>query len=458
LKLRDLTGLIAGFLLANQIIVGVAWAAVSSFAGSYNGTGRAAGMALVIEQEDDRVYGRVVDGQSNVFQLTGTVNGNAIQGTLYNPSSAANFQLELRPSGLQFVIIPLVDGRPELSAMKRLVFERGRVTHPALADYRVPAPRAGALVDVMTFLGNYRSWTKDEVAIGYGGVPARDRATINGYDHLQTDIMVRLCRANAAPAEISVISQRQALGCPQLIALFDRADDAGVLDRFRDMAEFQRGALYTKLACERNLYPASRCIGSAQFSNAAAPAWQSAEKIFADLQAAKGRLSLSAPASVAPPQLPYSSLGANNSRAALIAAAPAPQPKPAPPPQGGPAKPVLAVPQRDEPVKAMPAARQMPRERDLTAARREAIASAVSGLDMTLRPSVGRRGDAEPDRFDPQGPLLQRVRAKMRERPVPPRAALAPDEARGPPNAPAANLPGVTRKIPNPRPRPRLSG
>jgi hypothetical protein len=450
----------AGFWLASLLLtlapalLSRAEGAVLSLAGGYNGTGRGAGMAMILEQDEDRIYGRIVDGRSNVYQISGRVNGNAVQGTVYNQASSANFQLELAPSGLKLVIVPLVDGRPDLAAMKQISFERGRITHPALADYRVPPPRPGDLLDVLAFLENYRSWTKEEVAIGFSGLADKDRAAIRTFDHLQADIMNRLCRTKTSPGDLAAISKGQPLDCARLEAVFDSAEEAGVMRGFYDMAEFQRGALYAKIACDRNLTAASRCTGNAPAAQGAGN-WRDAGRIIADLSARREQPGpVGATPIFAPPRL-----------AAPVASQAAPSLKLPPAIAAPPTKPA-------EPVKAVTAGQPAGKsgfvaffqsktakvsEPELTPAGPAQAGDRFADLDMTLIPSTagGAAKSAQPPSAAPD--FMTRVQRKMRERPVPPKVSARPPAGpdANPGKAGASSSPA---KVPKPRPRPERDG
>jgi hypothetical protein len=434
-----------------------AHAAVLSLAGGYNGTGRATGMAMILEQDEERIYGRIVDGLSNIYQISGRVNGNTVQGTVYNQASAANFQLELGPSGLKLVLVPLVDGRPDLAAMKQVSFERGRITHPALADYRVPPPRPGDVLDVLAFLESYRSWTKEEVAIGFAGLADKDRAAIRKFDHLQADIMNRLCRTKTAPGDLAAISIGQALDCAELTAVFDGAEQAGVLRRFTDMAEFQRGALYAKIACDRNLTAASRCTGNAPAGQDARD-WRDAGRIIADLSTARGQPGpVGAAPSFAPPRLAAPALPQPPGSGASVRALPRPK---APPSKA--AEPVKTAGAEQPADKSGFVAFFQSKTPTVTEPEPAPVAqtrpeSLFADLDMSLRPSTALAAAKSVQPPDAEADFMTRVERKMRERPVPSKVSIAP------PAGSDAKLnhdgaSGTVVKVPNPRPRPRRGG
>lgn len=375
------------------ILLGIsdpAKSANAAFAGGYNGTSRAAGMAMILEQDEDRIYGRIVDGQSNVFQISGQVNGNAVQGTLYNQVSSANFQLELKPTGLKFVIIPIVGGQPDLAAMKQLSFERGRITNPALADYRIPGPRSGDVVDILPFLESLRVWSKEEVATAYAGVADRYRQLIGQFDHLQADLMNRLCRARVSGADLAAISKGESLDCTRLTALFNRAEDAGTLQRFNEQAEEQRAQLYARVACERGLYAPSRCVNLASSPSA----WQDASRIVPGFTSDRAQARFSQPA---PKLMPP---GPTNPETPLAPTAAHPRERPG-----------LVAPD--------PSKRAMVSESELSRANQKTAPAVLPELDLTLRPSSGDADRDASDTPDPDEALLARVRGKMRVRPSP---------------------------------------
>jgi len=449
MKVRSPGFALATILLTLALSLSRAHAAVISLAGGYIGTGKASAMAMILDQDEDRIYGRIVDGKNNVFQVSGRVNGRAVQGTLYNQAISANFQIELKPSGLKFVIIPLVDGRPNLGAMKQISFERGRVTHPSLADYRAPAPRQGEMIDLLAFLENYRSWDKAALVAGFEGLPEKDRAELRKFDHVQADLMNRLCRGGAAAEEIASISKGEGADCARFVALFDGADEAGILRAFYDKAEAQRAALYTRIACERNVYAASRC---AEAQLAPPKSWLTAARILGDLKEARSRapsigptptftaprltLPLLEPASarpartlpMPPPQVPLQPKGVKTS-AKMINTPALP-----PPPLKSSGSGFVAFFQSKpaDPVAADPNAA----DDDLFAA-----------LDLRLKPSTAREQakllTPKPSRAEG---FLARVREKMRARPEGAKGAGAQTKGVG--------VSGAVGKVPMPRPRP----
>ena len=277
--------------LVLSLICTPAWASAAFYAGGYNGSGPASGMAMILEQNDNKIFGRLVDGQNNVFQLNGEVSGRTASGTLQNEKANASFELEMRPSGVKFVFIPFTaDGRPNHSGRKHYTFARGRVAHPSLADYRVPAPKSGDSVDVILFLENYRGWSDEEVAIAYDGVPEADRSLIRLFDHLQADMMLRLCRAEAEQKYLDEVFDGQPIDCAGLVALADLAESKGVIREFYDATEFQRGALYTTFACNRDIYPPNRCMTVDKMASRAAMTWKNAKVIFTSLNEKETRM------------------------------------------------------------------------------------------------------------------------------------------------------------------------
>ena len=77
---------------------------IASFAGSYNGTGRSQGMAMVLNEDGSEVYGRIADGDSNPYQINGLIDGTTVRGRLYSPTTNATFTLEISGSRLEFVL------------------------------------------------------------------------------------------------------------------------------------------------------------------------------------------------------------------------------------------------------------------------------------------------------------------------------------------------------------------
>lgn len=411
-------------------------AAVVNLAGGYVGTGKAAAMAMILDQDEDRIYGRIVDGRNNVFQVSGRVNGRAVQGTLYNSSISANFQIELKPSGLKFVIIPLVDGKPDLGAMKQIAFERGRVAHPALADYRAPAPRQGEMVGLLAFLDSYPGWDRAQVVVAFKGLPEKDRALIRKYDHLQADLMNRLCRGGAEAGEIASISKGESVDCARLVALVDSADEAGALKAFHDRSEIQRVALYTKIACERNVYPAARCTGEI-----APPPWSDAARILGDLMDARAQAPRIGPIPASVPRLAMPKLQPLSDRPARTL----PMPPPQQPAKTLPAETAGGPPPTRKSGSGFVAFFQ-PKPSEQSSAAEPDAEDLLSSLNLKLKPSTAKEQarllapKPTPDDF------LERVRAKMRARPAPAKGAEAKPGGDG--------VSGAAVKTPVPRPRP----
>jgi hypothetical protein len=255
-----------------------------SFAGGYNGTGKAAGMSMVLSDNGEEVYGRLVDGENNAYQLTGHAGGSMAEGHLVSPLTTAIFQIEMQPAGVQFMLIPTTrDGKPNLEAARQYSFALGAVKNPALADFHIAPPRSGETVDITRFLENYRSWAPKEVAYGYAGLSDHDRAIINEFDYLQADLMNRLCRGDAPTASLMTVADREDVDCEELTALVDKAKAADLDKGFNEGAEAQRSELYAVFACNRGLYAAGRCDGVNAVPKRAARDWTPARTIFASV-------------------------------------------------------------------------------------------------------------------------------------------------------------------------------
>ena len=259
-------------------------AALASLTGSYSGTGPATGMAMVLNESNGQVYGRMVDGQGNIYRLSGEIDGGIVDGRLYSQEAAAAFELLPQSSGLEFTLIPTTsDGRANRAAAKAYAFARSKAVIKALASFRVTPPKRGESVDTLAFLENYRGWKDKDVANAYRSISDRDRALINRFDHLQADLMARLCRGGAPTASIMAVSDKEHLDCAETTALVDQNQQIGSMQGFDATVDSQRNALYGVLACSRGSYPAGRCTDINAIVKHAAESWQDVSQIFADL-------------------------------------------------------------------------------------------------------------------------------------------------------------------------------
>ncbi|MFZ1989846.1 MAG: hypothetical protein WAW96_08750 [Alphaproteobacteria bacterium] len=255
-----------------------------SFTGRYDGTRTAAGLAMVLSEDGGELHGRIAAAGKDIYLLNGQVDRNAAKGHLTSPGALADFELEWQPSEVIFTLTPLLaDGTPNPGAQKQYAFVRGKANNPALANYHAEPPRRGDSVGITQFLENYRGWSPKEVAIGYSGLSDLDRALINDYDHLQADLMNRLCRGDAPRASLMTVTDHQDVDCDALTSLIDKARATHQIANFNTAADDQRSALYSVVACMHNLYSADQCANIGAEPKRAAENWQSAGRIFADI-------------------------------------------------------------------------------------------------------------------------------------------------------------------------------
>lgn len=259
-------------------------ASATSFTGRYDGTGSAAGLAMVLSQDGAELHGRIAAAGKDVYLMSGRIAGDAAAGEMTNPGARADFKLEWKPGEIVFTLTPLLaDGAENPTAAKQYAFLRGKAASPALANYRVEPPARGESVEVTRFLESYRGWSPKEVAAGYAGLSDLDRSLINDFDHLQADIMYRLCQGGAPRASLMSVSAHQDVDCDTLTSLVDKAQASHQIAAFNLAADDQRGALYSVVACMHDLYSADKCEGVREEPKHAAQDWQSAGRIFADI-------------------------------------------------------------------------------------------------------------------------------------------------------------------------------
>ena len=259
-------------------------ARAESFTGRYDGTGTAAGLAMVLSEDGGELHGRVAAAGQDIYLLSGHVDRAVARGHLTSPGALADFKLQWQPSEMIFTLMPLLaDGTPNPGAQKQYAFVRGKAASPALASYHAEPPRNGESIGITRFLENYRGWSPNEVAAGYAGLSDMDRALINDYDHLQADLMNRLCRGNAPRASLMTVTDHQDVDCDALTGLIDKAQFTHQIAGFNSAADDQRSALYSVVACMHDQYSAQQCADIGAEPKRAAQNWQSAGRIFADI-------------------------------------------------------------------------------------------------------------------------------------------------------------------------------
>ena len=255
-----------------------------NFSGRYDGMGGAAGLAMVLSQDEAEMHGRIAAGGKDVYLMSGQVAGKAVSGHLTGPRAHADFKLEWQPGEIIFTLTPLLsDGSENHAASKLYAFRRGKAAMSALADYHPEPPNRGESVEITRFLENYRSWSPREVAIGYAGLSDWDRSLIDDYDHLQADIMNRLCQGAAPRASLMSATTHEDVDCDALTSLIDKAKATHRIAGFDAEADNQRSALYSVVACMHNLYAGDKCAGLSTAPERAGETWQSAGNIFSGM-------------------------------------------------------------------------------------------------------------------------------------------------------------------------------
>ena len=90
-------------------------ASAVTFTGRYDGTGSAAGLAMVLSEDGGELHGRIAAAGKDIYLLNGQVDHSAAKGHLTSPGALADFKLEWQPSEVIFTLTPLLGmARPTL--------------------------------------------------------------------------------------------------------------------------------------------------------------------------------------------------------------------------------------------------------------------------------------------------------------------------------------------------------
>ncbi len=279
-------------MLAMLLVAGVAQAA--SFTGNFHGIAAAAGMTLNLQEVDGRVVGRLSAADGKKYALNGERSADqskGAQGSLRFGSSAdavGFFRLEERPLGIQFLFMPVrADGKPNMDLARDYSFLAQGVAVAAKSHF-MAAPPAGAKIDVLRFIDEYRQWDPRDVARIYAGLDNRDHALVQLYDHASADVLWRVCSTNppndvVSQAMVDDLLDRQRTSCADLMPIVLGAQSGGLFPEFLRRARFQFEIIRETVLCNRGQSSTSKCADVSALGAPLIVRWRDAASIMREL-------------------------------------------------------------------------------------------------------------------------------------------------------------------------------
>ena len=256
----------------------------AGFSGQFDGIGAAVGMKLTLEEVDGRVVGRFSSGRGDPFSLNGRRTGEAAQGSVVRMGQQFFFHLELRPLGVQFLLIPRTpDGAPDISGGTDYSFVQQGLQVPQPSAYRAAPPR-GIQVDIVDFIDAFREWQPADMARIYGSLDSRYKELLQLFDHAAAEVLWRVCATNppndAFPsAELERLLERQNTSCAPYLSAVASVRDAGLMSEFLRKANFQLELIRETVKCDRGQSPETKCADVGAMSGPLMLRWRRASDI-----------------------------------------------------------------------------------------------------------------------------------------------------------------------------------
>lgn len=277
-----------------------------TLSGRYVGFGGSAGAVLTLAQQGARVLGQFTDSAGHVYRLDGQAVGARAQGALARAGARSFFLLETRPLGVQFMVIPAApDGSPDMDSAVQMALARddadvrGLIDPDADDNAEARAGSGAAGVPALEAVLGEGALSGRALADAYAALPARLRELVRLFDHVQADVVGRLCAGVAAglvPAGhrgVALALEGQAGDCATIHRLRAQALRGRGRDVFAARLGVQRDLLAATLACNddggagvgggRGDAAAAVCQTAGAMNAAMFEQWRPAAAIFAAL-------------------------------------------------------------------------------------------------------------------------------------------------------------------------------
>ena len=258
----------------------------ASFNGQYDGIADAAGMELSLQEVNERIIGRFVDGEGEQYAINGRRTGDTAQGALTRQGALAYFHMEVRPLGLQFLHIPRTpDGKPNIKAALEYSFIQRGVGLPETTSFE-PPPSGD--VDILVFAENFRKWSLADVARLYSELAPAHRTLLQLFDHASAELLWRVCQtqppnSSVTQAFLTELLERQNTNCPAYLADVEAARASGLFDEFIRKADFQFGLVRETVKCDQGRMPEIKCADISALSGTLILRWRDAASIMREL-------------------------------------------------------------------------------------------------------------------------------------------------------------------------------
>jgi len=330
-------------------------ASAAGFSGQFDGIGAAVGMKLTLEEVEGRVVGRFSSGRGDPFSLNGRRTGEAAQGSVVRAGQQFFFHLEIRPLGVQFLLIPRTpEGAPDISGGTDYSFVQQGLQVPRPSAYRAAPPR-GIQVDIVDFIDAFRNWQPADMARIYGALDNRYKELLQLFDHAAAEVLWRVCatkppNASFSSEELARLLERQHVSCESYLSAVASVRDAGLMSEFLRKANFQLELIRETVKCDRGQSPETKCADVGAMSGPLMLRWRRAGDIMSLLVGDTGPVESSDPVPAA--QLPLVpgprsiQPGVQPELASSPSSVPLPKARPGIPPQpsAGAGQPQLPVP------------------------------------------------------------------------------------------------------------------
>jgi hypothetical protein len=243
-------------LIVMLMCIFIASSARAEFIGSFQGIDHAKGLSITVENATDQAGGDLnltlsLSNGSIRTAIVSPAGGNA-EGVIKDPSGDIFVQLVDAPLGLRLVTVPY-DSAGELAFARSQVrvFLRDGVTLPERPTRFVAPPVvAGGTIDPAAFVDSYAFWPSTSVGYGLEMVRARYRTLIRLHAVVQTDILWKLCRAEAAPIALAEALRGQGVNCQDVLSKIGALlDNQTAFEQFKSDVAVQKAALKEAIRC-----------------------------------------------------------------------------------------------------------------------------------------------------------------------------------------------------------------
>lgn len=243
-------------LLSLGLTLFFAQTASAELSGGYRGVDAADGMRLEFSQGGGGLSGVLEErsGERIAFDADPLETGGE---TIIRRGGRPLYMLFTEEAlGVRVITIPMTEERelitPETEA---LVFIRDGVAPPPKPARYVPPPDGPeGTIDPRAFVDSYGFWPPANVAYGYSMVRGRYRTLIRLHPVVQTDVLWRMCRSQAARPVLADALRGQGATCDDVLSTMSGmvAPGGGSVDaynRFRGELDAEKAALVEAIRC-----------------------------------------------------------------------------------------------------------------------------------------------------------------------------------------------------------------